>query len=42
MKNFMIPSLKKGRARKEKALETIGQKAKDRRLTRRKRRAATI
>ena len=37
MKNFMIPTLKKHRTRKEKALEGINNKAKDKNLTRRKR-----
>jgi hypothetical protein len=37
MKNFMIPTLMKYRARKEKALETIETKAKDKIVTMRKR-----
>jgi hypothetical protein len=37
MRNFMIPALKKSRAKKEKALEGIHRKAKDKNLTKRKR-----
>ncbi len=33
MKNFMIPTVMKHRARKEKALKNIDNKAKDKRLT---------
>jgi hypothetical protein len=37
MKNFMIPATKKGRARKEKALERIVVKAKEKNSERKKR-----
>jgi len=37
MRNWMIPSLKKSRARKEKALEIIDKKAKDKNLLRHRR-----
>jgi hypothetical protein len=37
MKNFMIPSTKRGRARKEKAVERIRRENKSRRLKRRRR-----
>jgi hypothetical protein len=38
MRNFMIPALKKRRARKEKALSRISDDAKDRNVSRRRRR----
>jgi hypothetical protein len=38
MKNLMIPATKKHRARKEKALERIDNKVKDKNLSKRKRR----
>ena len=41
MRNFMIPTTMKHRARKEKALENIDNKAKDKSLTSRKRQKAT-
>ena len=41
MKNWMIPTTMKHRARKEKALRSIGDKAKEKNLTRRKRHGAT-
>jgi len=41
MKNFMIPATMKGRARNEKALKTIDNKAKDKKITRRGRQKAT-
>jgi hypothetical protein len=41
MKNFMIPATTRGRARKAKALRDIEDKAKDKRLTLRKRHAST-
>ena len=37
MKNFMIPATKRGRARKEKALERIRMENKNKRLKRRRR-----
>jgi hypothetical protein len=37
MKNFMIPATKRGRARKEKALEAITNKEREKRLTQRRR-----
>ena len=37
MRNWMIPTLMKNRARKEKVLKNIGNKAKDKNLTMRKR-----
>ncbi len=40
MKNYMIPTLMKLRARQEKALKNIGSKNKDKELTRRKRQGA--
>ena len=36
MKNFAIPTMKKYRSRKEKALKSINNRAKDKNLTRRK------
>jgi hypothetical protein len=41
MKNFMIPIMIKGRAKKEKALRNLNQKAKDKYLTTRKRHRPT-
>ena len=41
MKNWMIPSLMRSRTRKERVLENFDNKAKDKNLTRRKRRRAT-
>jgi hypothetical protein len=37
MRNFMIPTLVKHRARKEKALETVDSRAKDKELAKRRR-----
>jgi len=37
VRNFMIPATIRGRARKEKALKSIENKAEDKRLTKRKR-----
>ena len=41
MRNVMIPAWMRQRARKERALETIANKAKDKKLTRLKRNGAT-
>src|SRR5262245_3609754 len=41
MRNFMIPTMMKHRARKEKALKNLDTKAKDKNLTRRTRHGAT-
>jgi hypothetical protein len=41
MRNWMIPTTMRGRARKERALDNLENKAKDKNLTRRKRQGAT-
>jgi len=41
MRKHMIPTTKKGRTRKERALKSIANKAKDRELSRRKRQCLT-
>jgi hypothetical protein len=41
MRNWMIPTMMKHRARKEEALKNIDNKAKDKRITRRKRHGVT-
>jgi hypothetical protein len=42
MRNFMVPATKRARARKEKALESINAREKDKSLSRRKRRGKSI
>jgi hypothetical protein len=37
MKNYMVPATERGRAKKERALDAISRKSKDRRLKQRRR-----